>query len=355
MWRTTTVSAIKNDRIMRVLAKKTVDKTPVWVMRQAGRYLPEYRKIRAQAGSFLALCENPELACEVTMQPIKRFELDAAIIFSDILTIPDAMGLGLEMIEKVGPTFRHPITSTKEIESLTMPDPQERLGYVMQAIKLVKHELAGKLPLIGFAGSPWTVATYMIENGSSKTFSKIKKLLYCEPNALITLLEKLTSATIAYLKAQIQAGADLVMIFDTWGAVLSTPHYQAFSLKFMQEIITAIKKEYPHLPTILFTKNGGLWLEAIANTGTDAVGLDWTIEMAVARARIGDQVVLQGNLDPAILYADFATIREQVKHILQQMPKGHGHIFNLGHGIYPDVPVENMAYLIECVNELARA
>jgi uroporphyrinogen decarboxylase len=349
------MSALKNTRLIRALLKQPVDCTPVWIMRQAGRYLPEYRKVRAKAGDFMALCKTPELACEVTLQPIRRFPLDAAIVFSDILTIPDAMGLGLQFVEGEGPQFAYPVRSESDIAKLAIPDPELELGYVMEAIRLIKKELYQAIPLIGFAGSPWTLATYMVEGGSSKTFAVIKALLYQSPAVLHALLDKLADSVILYLNAQIAAGADVVMIFDTWGGVLTTPHYACFSLEYMKKIVQGLHRQYAgrQIPVIVFTKGGGLWLEKIAEIGCDALSLDWTINLSDAKARVGDRVALQGNLDPGALYASPEVLRQEVNHVLQQYGVDSGHVFNLGHGISPDVNPDNVAILVDAVHALS--
>ncbi len=342
---------MKNDNLIKALLRQPVDRTPVWVMRQAGRYLPEYREIRAKAGDFLTLCKTPELACEVTLQPLRRFDLDAAILFSDILTIPDAMGLGLYFSEGEGPKFARPVRDEKAIAALRIPEPAESLQYVPDAIKLIKPEL--DVPLIGFAGSPWTVASYMIEGGSTKTFNQSKKMLYGAPELAHQLLEKLAQATIKYLNAQVEAGVDALMIFDSWGGALTTQAYQMFSLHYMQRVLDGLQRERDgqRIPVILFTKGGGLWLESIADSGCDAVGVDWTIDIDVARQRVGHKVALQGNLDPSVLLTDPKTIRQSVKHIIEAFGSHPGHVFNLGHGITPDVPPEHMAILVDAVHE----
>lgn len=351
-----TMTRIKNDRLLRAINHQEVDRTPIWLMRQAGRYLPEYGATRKKAGDFLALCKNPELACEVTLQPLARFDFDAAILFSDILTIPDAMGLGLFFAEGEGPMFETPIRTHRDIEQLGIPDPETELKYVIDAVRLIKKELDGSVPLIGFAGSPWTIASYMVEGGPSKTFSLIKTLLYQEPHALHHLLKKLSQAITLYLNAQIKAGVNVVMLFDTWGGILTPADYKNFSLHYMTEIINNLNPGPAgiHIPTILFTKNGGQWLEIMAASGCNALGLDWTIDIAEARKRVGDKVALQGNLDPAVLYADPAQIYAKVKEILAGYGKGSGHIFNLGHGINPDTPPENVTALVDAVQELSR-
>ncbi|ALT00024.1 uroporphyrinogen decarboxylase [Lacimicrobium alkaliphilum] len=344
---------LENDRYLKALMKQPVDKTPVWMMRQAGRYLPEYKATRAQAGDFMSLCKNPELACEVTLQPLRRFDLDAAILFSDILTIPDAMGLGLYFETGEGPKFERPVRSLSEVQKLGVPDPEQELSYVMNAVRTIREALAGQVPLIGFSGSPWTLATYMVEGGTTKSFSQIKKLAFAEPQTLHLLLDKLADAVILYLNAQIAAGAQSVMIFDTWGGVLSPRDYKDFSLQYMHKIVDGLVRENEgrKVPVTLFTKNGSMWLEAIAATGCDGVGLDWTIDIGEARSRIGDKVALQGNMDPSMLYASPERIEEEVQLILQGYGKGSGHVFNLGHGIHPDVPPEHAKAFIDAVHK----
>lgn len=339
---------IQNNRLLRALAREPVDCPPVWLMRQAGRYLPEYRQVREQAGNFMALCRNPELACEVTLQPLRRFALDAAIIFSDILTIPDAMGLGLYFVENEGPQFERPAQSHKAIEALPILESGD-LEYVMQAIARTKIALNGSVPLIGFSGSPWTVATYMVEGKSSRQFAVIKKMLYAAPETLHLLLDKVTKSTIAYLKGQVQAGADALMIFDTWGSVLSHPAYQQFSLAYMQRIVSALRAEYPNIPITLFTKGGGLWLEDIAATGCQALGLDWTVDLSDAKARVGSMVALQGNLDPLVLLAGPEATAQETRRLLAAFGSSPGSIFNLGHGLLPETPIESVAALVETV------
>ncbi len=339
-------------RLIQALFREPVDRTPVWIMRQAGRYLPEYRSVRNKAKDFLTLCKTPELACEVTLQPLERYPLDAAIIFSDILTIPDAFNLGLQFVENEGPRFLNPIQSLRDIEQLPTVDPETELRYVMDAIRTTKAALQNKVPLIGFAGSPWTIATYMVEGGSSKSFSKIKKMLYAEPEALHRLLEHLSKTLINYINAQIVAGADVVMIFDTWGGILSNPDYRDFSLNYMEDIVKNVLRVYEgkRIPFILFTKNSGPYLSAIACSGCDAVGLDWTMPLDKARDLIGHKVALQGNLDPAVLYGNVACIQSEVKKTLRQFGVGSGHVFNLGHGIYPDIDPEKVTILLEAVH-----
>ncbi|MCW5588953.1 MAG: uroporphyrinogen decarboxylase [Legionellales bacterium] len=344
---------LKNDNLIRALLRKPVDYTPIWLMRQAGRYLPEYRALRERAGSFLAMATHPEIATEITLQPIRRFPLDAAILFSDILMIPHAMQLGLQFKTHEGPVFAKPVRDAKAIDELPIPDPDLDLGYVMQAVKLIKQELNQQIPLIGFAGSPWTVATYMVEGGSSKNFSTIKRLLYNEPELLKKLLRKITQATILYCQAQLNAGVDVMMIFDTWGGVLSAKDYGGFSLHYMQDILTRLPTALngKRIPKIIFSKNCGLHLESIAATGVDAVGLDWTIDIAEARDRVGEHVALQGNLDPAMLYAKPSIIQQAARDIIQRYQRPTGHVFNLGHGVFPDVDPEHVAALIEAVHQ----
>lgn len=350
------MSSLKNDRYLRALSRQPVDVTPVWMMRQAGRYLPEYKAIRAEAGDFMALCTNPELACEVTLQPLRRFKLDAAILFSDILTIPDAMGLGLYFEAGEGPKFERPLISHADVEKLPICDPEDSLRYVMDAVRTIRKNLQGSVPLIGFSGSPWTLATYMVEGGSSKAFTKIKNMAFSEPQTLHLLLDKLADAVILYLNAQIAAGAQSVMVFDTWGGVLSPRDYHLFSLQYMEKIVAGLTRENDgqKIPVTLFTKNGGQWLEAIAATGCDAIGLDWTINIADAKARVGDKVALQGNMDPSVLYAPKERIEQEVSDILAGFGHGEGHVFNLGHGIHLDVPPENAGYFVDAVHNLSK-
>lgn len=345
----------KNDRFLRALKRQPVDRTPVWMMRQAGRYLPEYRASRAKAGGFMDLCRNPELCCEVTLQPLARYGLDAAILFSDILTIPDAMGLGLRFVEGEGPVFDRPVQTAAAIHNIGIPDPETDLRYVMDAVRTIKSALAGSVPLIGFAGSPWTLATYMVEGASSREFARIKKLMFDEPELLDELLLKLSDSVALYLEAQIRSGADAVMVFDTWGGALSPTTYERFSLASMQRIVQQLKLKAPQIPVILFTKNGGQHLEKMADTGCDALGVDWTTELSVARARVGGRVALQGNLDPLCLLARPERIRAEVARVLSSYGTGTGHVFNLGHGILPQTPPEHAAAMIEAVRELSPA
>ena len=346
------MSDLKNDRFLRALLRQPVDATPVWVMRQAGRYLPEYRARREQAGDFMSLCQNPQGACEVTLQPLERFDLDAAILFSDILTIPDAMGMGLYFDQGEGPKFRKAIETAKDIEDLPIVNTASDLPYVPDAIRLIRRELNGRVPLIGFSGSPWTLATYMIEGGSSKDFAKIKTMAYSNPDLMAVLLEKLTLSVIDYLNTQIAAGAQAVQIFDTWGGVLSTSAYQEFSLKYMAQIVAGLNthSEGREVPVILFTKGGCGWLEAISVTGCHAIGLDWTQDIGQARGRVGDRVALQGNMDPAILRAPASVIEAEVGVILASYGKGAGHVFNLGHGVTPDIDPERVSAFVDAVH-----
>lgn len=346
---------LKNDRFLRALLKQPVDQTPVWMMRQAGRYLPEYRETRKQAGDFMTLCQTPELACEVTLQPLRRFPFDAAILFSDILTIPDAMGLGLYFEEGEGPRFKNVIRSVADVDALPALDVGSELAYVTDAVSLIRRELDGSVPLIGFSGSPWTLATYMIEGGSSKDFRIAKQFMYDQPEAMHRLLQRLADAVTDYLNAQIEAGAQALQIFDTWGGILTPQAYREFSLNYMAKIVAGLTKEREgqQIPVILFTKNGGQWLEHIAATGCHGVGLDWTIDIEQARQRIGDQTALQGNMDPTILYASPSAIRDEVGRILESFGPGTGHVFNLGHGITPGVNPDHVAAFVEAVHELS--
>jgi len=338
---------------LRALRRQPVERTPVWMMRQAGRYLPEYRKTREQAGDFLSLCKNPELACDVTLQPLRRYALDAAILFSDILTIPDAMGLGLYFTEGEGPCFNYPVRDVQTIKDLRVPEINDSLGYVMDAARLIRQEMPQNLPLIGFSGSPWTLACYMVEGRSTRDFKRILQLVYTQPAAAKMLLHKLALSVSDYLLAQIEAGVNAIMLFDTWGGILTPTLYQEFSLHYMHQIVQQIKASYPEVPIILFTKGGGQWLEKMALTGCDALGVDWTCDLGEARSRVGDKVALQGNLDPAVLLSSELCIREQVKAVLASYGHGSGHIFNLGHGVTPDVPPEHVAVMVEAVHEFS--
>lgn len=343
---------LKNDRLIKALRRQPVDCTPIWLMRQAGRYLPEYRKVRAQAGSFMNLCTNPELACEVTLQPLERFPLDAAILFSDILTIPDAMGLGLHFVEGEGPKFERPLRTRADIDKLRVITTHEDLAYVVDAVTLIRRELDGRVPLIGFSGSPWTLATYMIEGQSTRDFSLAKKMLYAEPDLMHQLLDVLTRSVVEYLNAQIQAGAQVVQVFDTWGGVLTTAAYREFSLNYLQKIVEGIQPaaDGSKVPVVLFTKGGGMWLDQIVASGCDAMGLDWSVDIGSAFDRFGGQVAMQGNLDPAILRSDPQVIEEQAGAIIEAVDGRVGHIFNLGHGITPDIPPDHVTALVHAVH-----
>ncbi len=347
------MAALKNDRFLRALTGQPVDVTPVWMMRQAGRYLPEYRATRKLAGDFMSLCQSPELACEVTLQPLRRYAMDAAILFSDILTIPDAMGLGLYFSEGEGPRFHKTVRTAADVEQLPIPDMARDLGYVTDAVSLIRRELNGSVPLIGFSGSPWTLATYMIEGSGSKDFRHAKAFMYNQPEQMHLLLDKLAQSVTAYLNAQIAAGAQAVQIFDTWGGILTTQAYREFSLAYMKKIVVGLTRESEgrKVPVILFTKNGGLWLQDIADSGCDCVGLDWTIEIGRARSLIGSKVSLQGNMDPSILYSTPDSIRAEVRRILASYGAGNGHVFNLGHGITPDVDPANVGAFVDAVHE----
>lgn len=346
---------INQSLFIRALKRQPVERTPLWIMRQAGRYLPEYRKTRGIAGDFLSLCKTPDLACEVTLQPLRRFDLDAAILFSDILTIPDAMGLGLYFSEGEGPRFQKPVRDKKTIDQLYVPDMSTDLAYVMDAARLIRQEMPAHLPLIGFSGSPWTLASYMVEGSSSKDFKQVLNLMYAQPQAMHALLKLLAKTVSEYLIAQAEAGVNALMIFDTWGGILTPNHYQCFSLDYMKEIVHEVKAKFPELPIILFTKGGGQWLTKMAATGCDALGLDWTCDLTKARAEVGQQVALQGNLDPAVLRSNPECIQNQVQQVLSAFGHGSGHIFNLGHGITPDVPPENVAVLVEAVQKYSPA
>jgi uroporphyrinogen decarboxylase len=345
--------AQKKTRLLRALRCESVDKTPVWMMRQAGRYLPEYRKVREKAGNFMTLCQTPELAAEVTLQPLARFDLDAAIIFSDILTVPHAMGMPLQFLEGEGPVFENPLQNVRDIERLTIPDPEDSLRYVLDALRLTRRELAGAVPLIGFSGSPWTLACYMVEGKGSKQFQKIKTLCYRQPEVLELLLQKLEEALVLMLNAQIAAGAQVIMIFDTWGGILSTPDYHIYSLSPIQRILSQLNTNAGEIPTVVFTKGGGQWLSSMADCGADALGIDWTTDLSIARKLVGDKVALQGNLDPMALYAPPHVIEEKVAECLRAYGEGNGHVFNLGHGITPDTPIDHVTAFIESVHRLS--
>ena len=349
------MSTLKNDAFLRALQRQPTPYTPVWIMRQAGRYLPEYNATRKRAGSFLGLAKNPDYATEVTLQPLARFPLDAAILFSDILTVPDAMGLGLYFAEGEGPKFERPLRDEAAIKKLAVPDIGTNLRYVTDAVTQIRRALDGRVPLIGFSGSPYTLACYMIEGGGSADFRRIKTLLYDRPDLLHHILDINAQSVIAYLNAQIEAGAQAVMIFDTWGGSLSAAAYQEFSLAYLQRIIAGLTKSRDGLrvPNIVFTKGGGLWLEDIAATGCDAVGLDWTCDIGTARARVGCKVALQGNLDPMTLFAEPEAIRTQVGQVLASYGPGSGHVFNLGHGISQFTNPEHVAALVDAVHTLS--
>ena len=351
------MSDLLNDRLLRALGREPVDRTPVWIMRQAGRYLPEYREVRAEAGSFMDLCRNAELACEVTMQPLRRFDLDAAILFSDILTVPDAMGLGLYFEPGEGPRFERPVRDAAAVRALPVPDVHESLRYVTDAVSRIRRELAGSVPLIGFSGSPWTLGTYMVEGASSKDFRHIKALAYDQPAVLHELLDKTARAVTDYLNAQVEAGAQALMIFDTWGGALAHDAYERFSLAYARQVIDGLIRQHDgrRVPVVFFTKGGGLWIERIADCGADGLGLDWTISLDEARRRTGDRVALQGNLDPSTLYASPATIRDEVRRVLNEFGAGSGHVFNLGHGVHPQIPPDHVRAMVDAVHELSPA
>ena len=349
------MTELKNDLLLRALLQKPVPRTPLWIMRQAGRYLPEYREVRAQAGDFMSLCRNPDLACEVTMQPLRRYKLDAAILFSDILTVPDALGLGLHFEPGEGPKFERPVRSAADIRNLPNPDVADSLGYVFDAVRTIRRELDGMVPLIGFAGSPWTVGTYMVEGGSSREFPTIKGLAKEDPAVLDEMLDKVAAITTDYLNAQIEAGAQAVMVFDTWGAALERDDYRRFSLANMQKIVDGLtrEKDGQTIPVTLFTKGAGEMLADMVSTGCDALGVDWTTDLEQARAYVEDKVSLQGNLDPATLRESPEVIRQGVADTLASYGKGPGHVFNLGHGITPDIYPDNLAVLVDAVHELS--
>ena len=357
------MTPLKNDTFLRALLRQPTDYTPLWLMRQAGRYLPEYRETRKRAGSFLNLAKTPELACEVTLQPLVRYPLDAAILFSDILTVPDAMGLELELVEGEGPRFNKPLRDEKDILNLPVPDPEDSLGYVMDAVRTIRSALDGRVPLIGFTGSPWTLACYMIEGQGSRDYQRIKTLMYQRPDLLMHVLDVTVDAVTAYLNAQIAAGAQAVMMFDTWGGVLADGAYQRFSLEPMRRILAGltpqveVNGEKTRIPSIVFTKGGGLWLEQIAGIGADAVGLDWTVNLGQARARVGGHVALQGNLDPMALMADPDKVQAEAIKVLQSYGNpaaNEGHVFNLGHGISQFTPPESVTALAEAVHQFSR-
>ncbi|HLU01018.1 MAG TPA: uroporphyrinogen decarboxylase [Burkholderiaceae bacterium] len=349
--------ALKNDIFLRALQRESVPYTPLWMMRQAGRYLPEYNETRARAGSFLALAQNREYACEVTLQPLERYDLDAAILFSDILTVPHAMGLGLDFIQGEGPRFAHPVRTEEDVEKLTVPD-MARLQYVFDAVTLIRQELNGRVPLIGFAGSPWTIACYMVEGQGSSDYRLIKSMLYSRPDLLHRILQVNADSTVQYLNAQIEAGAQAVMIFDSWGGVLANGAFQEFSLAYTRKVIEGLKREHggERVPVIAFTKGGALWAEEIAASGCDAMGLDWTASLGQVRQRVNDSVALQGNLDPNVLFAPEAEIRAQARRVIDDFgPVGKGgHVFNLGHGISRFTPPEAVLALVDEVHSYSR-
>jgi uroporphyrinogen decarboxylase len=350
------MAALKNDTFLRAALREPTPYTPVWIMRQAGRYLPEYNATRARAGSFLALAKSPDFATEVTLQPLERFPLDAAILFSDILTIPDAMGLGLYFVEGEGPKFERPVRDERAVRELRVPDPAASLRYVIDAVSQIRRALDDRVPLIGFSGSPYTLACYMIEGGASDDFRTIKTMLYARPDLLHAILHVNADAVIGYLNAQIEAGAQAVMIFDTWGGSLSGAAYREYSLTYIAEIVSRLTRirENTRVPVIVFTKGGGAWLEEIAATGCDVVGLDWTTDLAAARLRIGDKAALQGNLDPAVLFAPPARIEEEAAKLLASYGSGPGHIFNLGHGVSQHTDPDHVHALVEAVHALSR-
>ena len=354
-------SPLRNDRFLRALLREPVDYTPVWLMRQAGRYLPEYRATRARAGSFLGMAKHPEIACEVTLQPLERFDLDAAILFSDILTVPDAMGLGLYFVDGEGPKFKHPVRDVAAVAKLAVPDMETELRYVMDAVRLIRRELDGKVPLIGFSGSPWTLASYMIEGGGSKDFARIKAMALNEPKALHQLLEVVTDAVIAYLSAQRDAGAQALQVFDTWGGVLGPAMYREFSLRYLNRIASELKRGEgaERTPLILFGKGTGQYVAELAASGAEGVGVDWTISLEDAARAVGGKVALQGNLDPTTLYGSPDAITREVGKVLESYAAGNGgsregHVFNLGHGMSPDMNPEHVAVLVDAVHRLSR-
>lgn len=348
---------LQNDVFLRALMREPVPYTPVWLMRQAGRYLPEYRALRAKAGSFLNLAQNKEYACEVTLQPLRRFDFDAAILFSDILTIPHAMGLGLDFIQGEGPKFAHPLRHEDDVAKLTVPD-MAKLQYVFDAVHLIRHELGGKVPLIGFAGSPWTIGCYMVEGASSRDYRHIKGMMYGRPDLVHQILEINTQATIQYLNEQIKAGAQAIMIFDSWGGVLADGLFQEFSLRYTSKVVAGLKREYQgaRIPVIVFTKGGGQWLDDIVQCGADALGVDWTVNLSLARQRLGDQVALQGNMDPMVMFGGEEAIRKEIRRVIDDfgpIDQG-GHVFNFGHGINRFTPPEAVSVLVDEVHSYSR-
>lgn len=346
---------LANDTFLRALLRQPTDYTPVWLMRQAGRYLPEYRATRATAGSFMDLCRSAAFATEVTLQPLARFPLDAAILFSDILTVPDAMGLGLSFAEGEGPRFARPLRDEAAIRSLVVPD-MASLRYVFDAVREIRHALKGSVPLIGFSGSPFTLACYMVEGAGSDDFRHIKALMFSRPDLLHRILTINAETVTAYLNAQIESGAQAVMLFDTWGGVLSTAAYREYSLAYMQQIVTGLKREQDgrRVPVVLFTKGGGQWLSDMADTGCDALGLDWTVDGARARALVGDRVALQGNLDPGALMGSADLVAAETRRVLDTFGPQPGHVFNLGHGISQHAPYDNVSVLVSTVHQHSR-
>ncbi|MCF6288974.1 MAG: uroporphyrinogen decarboxylase [Proteobacteria bacterium] len=346
--------ALKNDLLLRALKQEATARTPLWVMRQAGRYLPEYRAVRQQAGDFMTMAQNPQMVCEVTLQPLRRFDLDAVIIFSDILTIPDAMGLGLYFVTGEGPKFKKPIATLQDVESLPSIEVNTDLKYVMDGISLTAKTLNEQVPLLGFCGSPWTLLTYMVAGGGSKNFAQAKSFLFNQPVAAHKLLQKLTEVSINYLNAQIAAGADVVQVFDSWGGALSPAMYQVFSLDYMQQIVQGVKQQNPNTPIILFSKGVEYNLGSLAQTGADCLGVDWTTDLSLARELTKDKVALQGNLDPCVLYADDEVIQIETKKVIDSFGNGNGHIFNLGHGMQPEMQPEKLAVLVDAVRQYSQ-
>ena len=346
-------ATLRNDTFLRACLRQPTEHTPVWLMRQAGRYLPEYRATRAKAGSFMGLATNPDYATEVTLQPLERYALDAAILFSDILTVPDAMGLGLSFAEGEGPRFAKPVRDEAAVVALQVPD-LEKLRYVFDAVTSIRHALGGRVPLIGFSGSPWTLACYMVEGAGSDDYRLVKSMLYGRPDLMHRILSINADAVAAYLNAQIDAGAQAVMVFDSWGGVLADGAFQEFSLAYTRRVLQQLKREHAgaRIPHIVFTKGGGLWIEQIADSGADVVGLDWTMGLKAARQRVGDRVALQGNLDPNVLFAPAERTRAEATRVLDDF--GPGHVFNLGHGISQHTPPEAVSVLVDTVHEVSR-